>query len=368
METNAPNANMPTENAYLPSPSSRWAGVLSKFKFEKKLSKIIIFSAVVVAAAVVIFALLGGFGIKTVSDKEAAKKVVEFINNDLLAGKGGATLKAVSSESGLYKVNFLYQNVDNQVYVTRDGRYMFPTAIDLNKENSQINPSQANNQNNQASATSCDSVKKADTASLTAFVVSACPFGLQMQRAMAEAVKNVPALAADVTVRYISSQTANGFTSMHGDAEFKENLNQICIRQEQAVRYWPYVSCYIKNGDSASCVKSAQVNVGSLSSCVADSSRGMKYIKDDFALQSQYAVSGSPTMILNGDLASESGFGGRTADAIKSMVCCASKNQPSFCSTALNKTEAATSFSATYAGSGSGTGGNGTGGCQVPQN
>ena len=197
---------------------------------------------------------------------------------------------------------------------------------------------------------------------LEAFVVSSCPFGLQMQRAMADAVKNIPSLASNVTVKYIGSISNGVVSSMHGSDEAAENLRQICIREEQPSVFWNYIACYIQKnagtassgmpiGDSAGCQASTGVDTGKLASCVSDSSRGLAYAKKDFDEGVKYNIEGSPTLVLNGAEVNEQSYGGRSSDAIKSIVCAGSTSQPSYCSTKLNTDQAAISFSATYASS-----------------
>jgi len=46
---------------------------------------------------------------------------------------------------------------------------------------------------------------------------------------------------------------------------------------------------------------------------------------------------------------SEFDFGGRTAEAVKTVLCCGFTNQPPFCQTKLTTNQAAASFSADYA-------------------
>ena len=55
-----------------------------------------------------------------------------------------------------------------------------------------------------------------------------------------------------------------------------------------------------------------------------------------------------PTLILNEKDVSEFDFGGRTAEAVKTVLCCGFNNQPSFCSQKLTTEQAASSFSETY--------------------
>lgn len=191
--------------------------------------------------------------------------------------------------------------------------------------------------------------------------MSQCPYGVQMQRILSEVVKNIPSLATDIKVEYIGAVEEGKITSMHGDAEAQENLRQICIREEQADKYWNYIACHIKKGDVESCLASANVNTTQLNTCLTDAAKGLKYAAADFNSQDEYNVSGSPTLFLNGEKVSEFDFGGRTAEALKTLLCCGFNSTPDLCSQKLTEDSAATGFSETYAGSGSSSG---SGGCE----
>jgi hypothetical protein len=152
---------------------------------------------------------------------------------------------------------------------------------------------------------------------------------------------------------------------MHGDAEAKENLRQICIRDEQPAKYWNYLSCQMKaSGTETSCEQSTGVNSAALNACITNPSRGVAYAQKDFDLANKYGVSGSPTLVLNGATVDEFTadntpiFGGRVSDEVKTIVCDASTTQPGFCSTKINIAEAATSFSPTYSSSAAPAAGN----------
>lgn len=288
------------------------------------------------------------------SKEKIAQKVVDYINNNNLA-QSPASSTSISMESGLVKIKIKIGSSEFDSYATKDGKFLFPQAFNMDEKSSEAQNSSAPTE--EELQKTCDSTTKQDSTMVEAYVVSRCPFGLQMQRAMAEAVAKAPELANSIKVRYIGAVSGNTITSMHGEAEAQENLRQICIREEQAAKYWPYVACQMKaTGTEKTCEASTGVNSGTLNACMTDPSRGVAYAKKDFDLATKYSVQGSPTMIMNGAEASERPYGGRSADAIRQMVCCSLKNQPSFCATKLNTAEAATSFSADYAGSGS-TGG-----------
>lgn len=64
----------------------------------------------------------------------------------------------------------------------------------------------------------------------------------------------------------------------------------------------------------------------------------------DFNETAQYGITGSPTLILNGERVSESDFGGRTEQALKSLICCGFASPPEFCSKNLSGEKAKTGF------------------------
>jgi thioredoxin 1 len=198
----------------------------------------------------------------------------------------------------------------------------------------------------------CANMTKSDHPVLEAFVVSRCPFGLQMQRIMADIIAHIPEASDFMRVAYIGSVSNGTIESMHGSEEAAENSRQICIRDEQPERYWDYVSCYMKDGRSEECLKSASVDDSKLGSCLKDPKRGLAYASKDFALAEANEITGSPTLMMNGQMVKESDFAAdkvssRSSEAVKELLCCGFNRQPSFCSLALSTTRAATMFSVT---------------------
>ena len=291
------------------------------------------------------------------SNDQVGKRAVDYINNNQLS-QTPASLVSVSEESGLVKVKIKIGETEFDSYATKDGKLLFPQAFNMSGQESVGDNSQSADNGSSAGQTAEEilvAIQKSDKPSVDAFIVSRCPFGVQMQRMIADAVNSVPALAQYVNVKYIGEVSGNTITAMHGDAEAQENLRQICIREEQPTKYWKYISCQMKAGDTAGCQTSTGVSASQLSACISTPSRGVAYAQKDFDLANQYGVSGSPTLIVNGaetsEFASDNSavFGSsRSSDEIKTIVCEASNTKPGFCSTPLNTAQAATSFSETY--------------------
>lgn len=249
-------------------------------------------------------------------------------------------ITSVKETSGMIEFELTVNGQKYTSYTSRDGKYLFTSGIkvaDLNKS-----PDAGAAQ----TKTAPKDIAKADKPNVTAFVVSNCPYGLQMQRAFKKAISEAPDLASALSVKYIGAVENGKITSMHGDEEAQENLRQICIREEQTEKYWPYVSCYMQEGKNEECLSSTGVDTEKLNSCVSDTNRGLKYAQADFKVANQFGVSGSPTLIANNkQTVSEFDFGGRNPNAIKNVVCAASKNQAGYCKQDLTKTDVAVALS-----------------------
>lgn len=305
---------------------------------------------------VLMVSLFNGFRLtgqlsKTLSKDDAANKTVDYINNNLVAPGSIIELISIEEEAGLYKVTTSYEGQEIPVYITKDGSMLFLQGFNLNEEEIKEDTAEAQEQ----TTASCEDLPKADKPVIEAYVVSYCPFGTQMQRILVEIVDKIPSLADNIKIRYMGSVVDGKVTSMHGETEADENLRQICIREEQSDKYWKYLGNFLKTGDYESALQTAGIDSTKLEACMSD--KGLEYAQEDFDLNDKYSIRGSPTLILNGEQASEFDFGGRTAEAVKTLLCCGFSDKPSECSQELTTESAATGFSETYSGSG------GTGSC-----
>jgi len=291
-------------------------------------------------------------GLSFNSGQKVAQKALDFINKNMLQGQT-AVLGEVKTESGVYAFKLKIGEQEYTSYVTKDGRILFTSGIEISPVTSTPTTTKA-----AAVKQTCADLAKTEAPVLEAFVVSECPFGLQMQRILNEVVKNIPEAAQYIKVEYIGDVTNNKVNSMHGDEEAQENLRQVCIREEQVNKYWDYIACHIKKGDVDSCLTSAKIDKTVLTTCMEDTNKGLVYIKKDFGRSNKFNATASPTLILNEKEVSEFDFGGRAAEAVKTVICCGFKNQLAFCSQKLNTDQAATSFSETYSTSGSASSGN----------
>lgn len=331
----------------------------------KKLSKYstlieIVVAGLVIAAAIVFVNLKGQKSAPASVSQEITlaqqigEKALNYVNENLLGEGTTASLIEAIEEEGLVKMKLKVGVNEINSYATLDGKYFFPQAFNMEEK------SAASKETPEApKGKSCEELKKTDKPILETFVVSKCPYGTQMQRILVEIVKNIPGLKENIKVRYIGSVSGDKITSMHGEEEAQENLRQICLREEQGDKFWDYLSCHIKKAEIDKCLEEAKADLNKLESCMSDSSKGTKYAKEDFVAQDKYKVSGSPTLVLNEESegVSEFNFGGRTAEAVKTLLCCGFKEKPQFCEKELDTKSAATGFSEEYSSGSSSSGG-----------
>ena len=295
------------------------------------------------------------------ADTNALQQKLQTYLTGLMQDQGTtATVVSLTSlNSDLYSADILMDSSGQKgnvtVYVTKDGTTMFTgqefsNIFFLDKPLPKPQPAAE-----PAQTSSYKDITPQESAQLEAFIVSNCPYGLQMQRILAPVATG---LGANIKVRYIGSVEGGKITSMHGDVEAQENLRQICIREEQGGKYWPYVSEYMKKGDSEAALTAASIDKAKLNTCISDSSKGIAYAQADFALANQLGAQSSPTLFLNGMPADEFEFGAdnnatgseRSAENVKNLLCYGFTTKPAACSTVLSKELASSSFSEQYSG------------------
>jgi len=204
---------------------------------------------------------------------------------------------------------------------------------------------------------------KADKPNVELFIMSYCPYGLQMQKALLPVMELLKD-KADISIKFVSY-------IMHDKKEIDENNLQYCLENEQQDRLVPYLKCFTVSGDSASCLKEAKVNESKLVNCInaTDKKFGTTAAYNDKAtwlsgyyplypvhqeLNERYGVQGSPTLVINGAQVQAA----RSPEAVKQAICAAFNEQPSECDQTLSTASAAPSF-----GAGSDTTGGAAAGC-----
>ncbi len=309
-------------------------------------TKTIIIAVLGIAVAGLLYLNYGTEGASLTGPK-AAEMALSYVNTEMLQGQATAEIEGeVQKVSGVYMFNISLNGDSFPSYVSKDGKLFFPQGYEMVIATT----SEGDTNVEGKEPATCEEVTKTDSPQLEAFVVSYCPYGLQMQRVLTEIINKIPELAKDIKIRYMGEVVDGKITSMHGDQEAQENLRQICLREEQPTKFNTYLTCFIQKGEADKCLATAQIDTSNLTSCMTDPAKGLAYAQADFAEQNTLGVTGSPSLFLGGVKQSEFNFGGRTAQAVKDLVCCGFSEAIGACQTELSSEQAASSFSETYSG------------------
>lgn len=326
--------------------------------------------------AVVLFVLLvasvftRGFGMKRIIIQspswEVAEDARDFVNQELLS-QGNASAAIVYSEklpNSLYKVRLKIkkgdQSQETETYISRDRELLFPQAFKLDLSDSETQESQPQSQPQSQSNTDMLEIDtKKETPKVELFVMSYCPYGTQMQKAILPTL-NTLGDKIDFELKFCDY-------AMHDKKELEENLNQYCI-QEQSNKLNEYLDCFLESGNSDSCVAQANVNKENLENCVNATDKEynvMENYEDKSTWKGnyptfdvnkeavkEYEIQGSPAMVINGQTLENAP---RNPDALLQTICAGFKNKPEECSKSLS-TEAPAPGIGTTGSSGSNTG------------
>ena len=319
---------------------------LNPLKLDKK-SQILLIGAgifLVAVASVVFFKNPDIFRNKKMFSIEDAKVKIEDYLRESMPG-ATASLLDIIEDGDLYKVTLDVQGQEYISYATKDGKLLFPQAVDLDEF-----------------FLSLEMVKK-DVPDVKLFIMTYCPYGLQVQKAILPAWQLLQD-KADFGIYFVNY-------IMHEKQEIDENLNQYCIQKEQKEKFSNYLNCFVLSGDSEKCLFQANIDKTKLSSCISQTDAEYKiysqyddkstWLNGSFPkfdvqadLNTQYGVQGSPTIIINDQVVDVSP---RSPERFKEIVCQAFNSQPSECSETLSGEAAST-------GIGVGTSSTSEGGCQ----
>lgn len=291
--------------------------------------------AVVLTLAVVLIGWKAAEMMAVNALKEKLPKIIEPLGGGMEVENIGDPV----NQSGVYRFTIKFKDYDEEFtsYITRDAKTFFVDGYDVDEL---IGESADGSSNSKKAATSCEDLTKSERPQLDVYVSSECGYCKQAATQMADAVKQVPALGSQIVLHYAGSVDSDGnIIGFLGSAEAGvENTRQVCIQSEQHDVFWPYVACMAAGGEADACMSEAGVNANSVNACMASEDRGLGIIKKDIARAGELVVTGTPSFFLNDtDAVSDVDFGGgqRVPEAYKQIICCASNEQPDFCSQTL---------------------------------
>ncbi len=318
-------------------------------KFDGKSNLIIGLGAVVVILIIVAFANFGGsmFSGKKLSPDEAKAKALEFINKNLVQGTTASISEVTDYSDSLYKLSVVVGTSTIDSYISKDGKQFFPQVMNIDDVNNGTVATGDTTATPAAPVVPAD-LPKNDKPVVEMFVMSECPYGLQMQKGM------LPVVAAlkdkmDFQLKFVNY-------AMHGKKEVDEQLRQYCINKEDNSKLLSYLTCYSKSGSATSCGTEAGVNESKVSSCVAKADKEFKITESyndkntwtgsfpSFAIydaeNKKYGVQGSPSLVINGKMVESN----RDSQSLLTTICAAFNNAPEACNTALDSATPAPGF------------------------
>lgn len=305
---------------------------------------------IAIGGVVLVVAILIGLFVfaskgKTLTPEAAKQKTETYINENLMPSGSKVKITDIQEFEGeLYKMKIDLGNgqiIDS--YVTRDGKTFFPQSMEISATNTDENNSETPASTEKSA--SGEVSKKSDKPVVELFVMSYCPYGTQIEKGIVPAVEAL-GNKVDFELKFVNY-------AMHGEKELKENLVQYCIQKEEPKKLTSYLNCFLKDGDSASCLTENKLDVDS---CVKSVDKEFKITENfesktgwqgsyppfdtDKADNEKYGVQGSPTLIINGEEVSSS----RDPQSLLTTICSAFNEKPEACSTQLSSTAPAPGF------------------------
>lgn len=180
-----------------------------------------------------------------------------------------------------------------------------------------------------ATAVSMTPVPGAPTLEL--FVMSKCPYGVQVENAVIPVKKQLGG-AFDLKIFFIGDGTAGSLTSMHGPPEVTGDLVQVCAAQLAPDKYLDLIACQNKNprvleSTWKECATEAGIDAAALDKCQSGD-EGQKLLAASFEEARKRGATGSPTMFLNG----KPYQGGRKSRDFLKAICAEQKEKSAACS------------------------------------
>ncbi len=158
---------------------------------------------------------------------------------------------------------------------------------------------------------SCSNVlacNKKEVPEVDLFVMSYCPYGTQALKWMLP-VSDLLWDKIDFNVKFVDY-------IMHDKKEIDENNLQYCIQEEQEDKFHDYMTCFLKEWDSSSCVEEVSIDMEKANTCIEnldeeynitelyeDKSSWRNWTYPQYNVHTdenaEYGVQGSPTFVLN---------------------------------------------------------------------
>lgn len=135
------------------------------------------------------------------------------------------------------------------------------------------------------------------------FVMSQCPYGAMAENLVIQAQKDgkIPQ-GKEIKLRYIVNyDEKNGFNSLHGSAEWEENVRQLLIAKYYPAKLWKYLEIRNKDYRSSRWDKAMEeAGINSKKIMKKFDSEGIELLKQEAKYVAEYGIGASPTFLWEG--------------------------------------------------------------------
>ncbi|MDD5221186.1 MAG: hypothetical protein PHV47_01110 [Candidatus Pacebacteria bacterium] len=279
-----------------------------------------------------------------ISAKEAARKAIDFINDNYSNTSGSAALISFQEKNGVYKVLISFNGSEYTSYVTKDGELFFTEGVNLKPAEKK-------------------EFTKTNKPVVDLFVMAFCPYGNQAETSMASIV-NLFKDKISINLHYIFYSNwgdkaseycydeQKKYCSMHGIQELNQGIRELCVAKYAQDKLWSFVGKINQNTTSLDvdskwktiaaeigidtkkiedCYKNEAVSL--LASQVALTGKTYPVQDpDQYSGAENVKITGSPTFLINGMVYN----GSRDSESIRTAICSAFKTAPVECKTALS--------------------------------
>jgi len=271
-------------------------------------------------------------------EEEVGAKIIDYLNKNVQGSN--PEILGMEEENGLFLVNMKIQGRPMDVYVTGDGKLLFPQIIKLDEPLPQQQPQQE-----QPTA----DIPKSDKPVVEAFIMSHCPYGTQIEKGLLPVAKLLGD-KIDFNIKFV-------YYVMHGEKEVMEQLNQYCIQEEQNDKFLTYLECFLGSDNGEACLTEAGIDTNKLNTCTKATDTEYKltenlndrssYLSGQFPLfnihkeeNEKYAIGGSPGLVINGQTVQS----GRDPASLLNSICNAFNDAPEECQTELTSEQPSPGF------------------------
>jgi len=259
---------------------------------------------------------------EVLSPQQVGEKVISYINENILKGQATATLVNIVEDNGLYKLKTKVGENEFDLYVSKNGKLLFPQVIDLEKKLTQETPKE---------------IPKTEKPDVKLFVMSFCLYGNQAEEIMRPVIELL-GNKFNFGLHYIVSKGTNGeLLSLHGEQELHQDIREICVLKYQKEKFWDFVervnkNCTAQNADTCweKTAEDSGINTQEIKDCEKTESNLL--LEQELNLVKEYGVTGSPQLFING----VEYEGERTSEGYKKGICSGFLNPPSECQQVLS--------------------------------